>query len=125
MWSKVHRVVVIAVSLVAACGGDARDDVAGDDRERRVVHALDAEGYYEATGDRDRRAVVRRFAGLCERLDGVDGAARDDELVAFLRGSASISSTGGWPRARVAAVAVPILCPRHRDVLHRAVATVS
>lgn len=89
------------------------------------MRALEAAGYYEATGERDRRAVVRLFAGVCDRLDGVDRDARDDDLVAFLRASASISSTGGWPRARVAGVAVPILCPRHRDVLDRAVATVS
>lgn len=125
-----HRVasVAMAASVLAACGGGDDGSAAAPDGDRgdRLVRALAREGYYEATGDADRRAVVETYDGLCGRLDEApDEAARYADLVAFLRASGSITATGGWPRARVATVAVPILCPRHADVTQRAVGTVS
>jgi hypothetical protein len=117
--------VVAAASLLVGCGGDT-DAPAADDRGDRLVRELDAAGYYDATGERDRDAVVRLFRTACRRLDAAaSDRARYTYLVAFLRESPSIASTGGWPRSRVAGIAVPILCPAQRDVLGRAMATVS
>ena len=123
---------VLLVVVVAACGGGPGDGAGssgaadGAAADRRLVRELEAAGYYDATGERDRRAVVRRFRGVCHQLDAAaDEGDRYAALVSFLRASPSIASTGGWPAARVAGVAVPILCARHGDTLTRAVATVS